>query len=294
MRELLETPLSLFTGKGGVGKSTVVAALAVQAARAGRSPLIVELGHRASMQAIFGTKAIGHDPTPVAPGVHAINFDLDRALADYVRSHVPVRAIAGRIARSRALSRFFYAAPAVAELLTLWHLEALLAEGRWDPILVDFDSTGHATMFLELPRVFEGLAATGPMRGLLDSLSALLSDASRTRLHVVTLPGRLPVEETLELAERVAREQHVALGALFVNRVPDPPVPDGTEHILADLTAHPVLGDDAALAIAATASYRAARAELGRLRRLGLPIVELPRLRPPIDARALAVLGSFA
>jgi arsenite-transporting ATPase len=295
--------LSLFTGKGGVGKSTVVAAVAIEAARRGLSPLVVELGHRASMQAIFGVSTVGHEPTLVAPGVHASNVDLDHTLGEYIARHVPVRPLARRLAQSPSLRRFFEAAPAVPEVLTLWRLEQLLEDEapdgtpRWHPVLVDFDATGHALMFLELPHVFEGLVSAGPVRGLLDSFAALLSDRTRTRLHLVTLPGRLPVQETLELAQRLRTEHAVPLGTLFVNQVPEPPLPLGAGPLLDALrprARHPGLAADLALASRAQARHEGMRAELARLDALPLPRVELPDLRGPLDPRALGILGRAA
>jgi anion-transporting ArsA/GET3 family ATPase len=296
--------LSLFTGKGGVGKSTVAAAIAMEASRRGLRPLVVELGHRASMQAIFGVPRVGHDPIEVAPGVHATNIDLDRTLADYVREQVPVRALASRIARSRSLERFFEAAPAVAEVLTLHRIEQLLAEmgakgqPRWHPVLVDFDATGHALMFLELPHVFHGLVPAGPLRALLDSFAALLSDRAHTRLHLVTIPGHLPVQETLELCARLEREHAVPLGTLFVNQVPPPPLPPRAEAsidaILTRVDPASPLGDDLALARRAAHAHHVRRAELARLDALRLPRIELPHLRGALDPRALAHLGRCA
>ncbi|MCZ7678521.1 MAG: hypothetical protein M5U28_07005 [Sandaracinaceae bacterium] len=295
--------LSLFTGKGGVGKSTLVAALAVEAARRGLSPLVVELGHRASMQAVFGAPEVGHAPALVAPGVHATNVDLDRTLLDYVAAHVRVRAIARRIGASASLRRFFEAAPAVAEVLTLWRIERLLAEERpggaprFSHLLVDLDATGHALMFLELPRVFAGLADSGPIAALLDSFTALLSDRATTRLHVVTLPGRLPVTETIELVRRLEAEHEVPLGSVFVNRVRAAPLSPEAEPVLAGLRGrepHAALREDLGLLEAALAAHRARRRELARLEALPLSRVELPWLRGPIDARALEVLGRVA
>lgn len=296
--------LSLFTGKGGVGKSTVVAAVALEAARRGQAPLVVELGHRASMQAIFGVSEVAHAPKEVAPGVHATNVDLDRTLADYLARHVPIGALARRIARSPALRRFFEAAPAVVEVLTLWRLEQLLAEPgpegpRWHPVLVDFDATGHAMMFLELPRVLEGLAPSGPLRAVVDSFASLLSDPERTRLHIVTLPGRLPVRETLELAARLRAEHAVPLGTLFVNRVPDDPLPAGAARLLGarrsvGRSIDPGLEADLELAVRALGRHAAMRAELDRLASVPLPRVELPELRSPLDRNSLAALGRAA
>jgi hypothetical protein len=293
--------LSLFTGKGGVGKSTVVAALALEARRRGMRPLVIELGHRASMQSIFGAGPIGHAPREVAPGVHASNIDLERALADYVAAHVPSGALARRIARSPMLGRFLGAAPAVGEVLTLARIEALLREEergapRWHPLLVDLDATGHALMFLELPRVFESLAGdAGPVRRLLDSFAALLADRAHTRLHVVTRPGKLPIQETLELCRRLEAEHAVPLGTLFVNHAPSAPAID--EALLEALRARvrePTAACDLALAQRALADARALTRGLARLTALALPTVRLPHIAEPIDTDALATLGRAA
>ncbi len=155
------------------------------------------------MEAVFGVRGIGYEPKDVGHGVHAMNVDVREALVDYLTEHVRVRGIARRILGNRALGRFFDAAPAVAEIATLNKLRALsLAErgGRplWRPILVDLDATGHALMFLEMPRVFDAIARSGPLRRLLDSVVALLGDPATTVLHLVTLPGELPVQETIE------------------------------------------------------------------------------------------------
>ena len=301
---LWATRLSFFTGKGGVGKSTLVAAIALEARRRGMRPLVVELGHRASMQAVFGVDDVGHTPIEVAPGVFATNVDLDEALRDYVAEHVPVQALGRRIARSKSLERFFEAAPAVGEILTLQRLELLLDERdakgtpRFSPILVDFDATGHALMFLELPRVFEGLVPEGPVRRLLDSFATLLSDRALTRLHLVTLPGQLPVSETLELHARLEAEHAVPLGALFVNRVPPPPIPSASVPTLAALRARMPSTDPAAADLAlleiAVERHRSAREQIARLDALPLPRIELPTLRGRLHAGELAELGRIA
>ena len=195
-----------------VGKSTVVAAIAEAAARRGQRPLIVELGHRASMQDIFLGRAggsgrrrapkIGHEPVAVRPdgGVWAMNIDLESALFDYVVEQVKVKRIARMITGNRTLDRLFRAAPAVREIVMLNKLRQLerqqQADGapRWSPILVDLDATGHALMFLEMPRMLRKVIAHGPLRGLVDSLTELFTDRQRTTLCLVTLPLEVPVQ----------------------------------------------------------------------------------------------------
>lgn len=291
-RDPFATRLSLFTGKGGVGKTTVVAALATEAARRGRRPLVVELGHRASMQAVFGVPHIGHTPVEVSEGVFATNIDLDAALRDYIADHVPIAPLAKRIAESRSMAKFFEAAPAVGEVLTLQRLEQLL-DGPWDPVLVDFDATGHALMFLELPRVFDGLVSDGPVHRLLESFAGLLSDPDRTAIHLVTLPAALPVQETVELYETLRDEHAVRRGCLYVNRMPAPPA-SPVEAISRWLEripeAHPARADLALLS-AQHRLHRRAQTQLRRLR----SAVDMPHIPLPAQASLdLAALGRIA
>ncbi|MBC7173242.1 MAG: hypothetical protein H5U40_12465, partial [Polyangiaceae bacterium] len=142
---LLERRLHLFTGKGGVGKSTLVAAIGLALARAGRRPLIVELGHRASIEHILAVPEVRYKPARVAEGLHAMNMDLHASIAEYVRDHLKVRALGSLALRSSTLRRFFEAAPGVAEVAVLHKLRSLLSQegvDGFDPILVDLDSTG--------------------------------------------------------------------------------------------------------------------------------------------------------
>lgn len=223
---LLDHRFLLFTGKGGVGKSTLTAALAIEAAARGGSPLVVELGHRATMRSVFGVDAVGFKPRPVGHGVHAMSVEIDQAVVEYMAQHVPSRRLARAIVGNQVLDRLFRAMPAVGEIATVNALHRLEAERdaagrpRWAPILVDLDATGHALMFLELREVVRHLMGAGPMRRLIDDMATLFADPARTRLNLVTLPDELPVTETLELHARIAAARSVAFGPVFVNRVP--------------------------------------------------------------------------
>jgi anion-transporting ArsA/GET3 family ATPase len=284
--------LQLFTGKGGVGKSSVVAALGLALARDGKRPLIVELGHRASIESVLQCGKVGYEPSEVSRGVWAMNIDFEPALIDYLAEHVRVRAIGRAIAENRTLRGFFDAAPAVPELVTLNKLRALLEQRAagallWDRVLVDLDATGHALMLLELPTALDGMIGSGPLRRLLTSLADLLTDPERTRLHVVTLPGELPVQETLELCHELGRRR-VPLGCLVVNQVPALPLSVSSVDLLDVLEARgrsegrSELIDDIALARRALFRHARARDQIARLQALPLPVVELPRVPAPV------------
>ncbi|MFO7565816.1 MAG: ArsA-related P-loop ATPase [Enhygromyxa sp.] len=303
-RSLLDRRLLLFTGKGGVGKTTIVAALALEAARRGRRPLIVELGHRASMESVFAIDKIGYTPREVGGGVWAMNLDFESALAEYFEEHIPVKRVARTIMRNKTLQKFFHAAPSVAEVATLNKLstlENLREHGhhRWDPIFVDLDATGHAIMLLNLPSVMDGLIGDGPMRRLIDGFSSLLTDPRRTVLSLVTLPLELPAQETVELYERLARHHDVELGALFVNQVPPRPLTSKQAGFLDRLEhrAHQhqitTLVDDVAIARRAMRYHANAREQINRLRRdVALPLVELPTIASrALDLETVARVG---
>lgn len=315
LHHLLERRLLLFTGKGGVGKSTVVAALAAEAAARGKQPLIVELGHRASMQGIFGAPEIGHEPVPVTADrkIWAANVDFDEAIVDYVVDQVKIRRIARSITANHTLQGLFRAAPAVREIVTLNKLrlfERHETRGRptWGPILVDLDATGHALMLLEMPRIIGGLLADGPLRGLVDVLTGLFTDPTRTLLNLVTLPAEIPVQETLELYTRLARDHGVPLGALFVNNVPAPAISDELRPLLPEVESaaraagHADLVADMHLAGQAIAQDDLVRGLIARMHsEVDMPLALLPRLGPeqfgptaPHGLAALQQLGRAA
>ena len=301
LRTLLDRRLLLFTGKGGVGKSTVVAALAVEAAARGKRPLIVELGHRATMQGIFhtghtgsGAPEIGHEPVPVTADrkIWAANLDLEESIVDYVVDQVKIRRIARSITANATLQGLFRAAPAVREIVTLNKLrlferQETRGQPTWGPILVDLDATGHALMLLEMPRIIGGLLAGGPLRGLVDVLTGLFTDPSRTLLNLVTLPSEIPVQETCELYARLRHDRGVPLGALFVNDVPPPPVSAELRPLLPEVQAAAAraglaeLEADLRLAEQAIAQEDLVRSLIARMHReLAMPLALLPRLGP--------------
>lgn len=298
--------VQLFTGKGGVGKTSVVAGLALEAARRGHRPLIVELGHRASVPALLGKGdvAVGYAPVELVPGVFAMNMTLDDALEDYITGQVRLRRVARAITHNQSLRRFFHAAPAVSEVVTLARLGRLAeapvgARGSFHPILVDLDATGHALMFLELPRVFAGLASTGPLRALLDGFSALLRDPRTTVLHLVTLPLELPAHETRDLHAQLrgdmgAAAVRVPLGALIINGVPRAPLTEAEQALLVELAERaPETAKDVALARRVLrAAADAARTQAWLRERVPLPTKCLARVSGALGIAELSQLGA--
>jgi arsenite-transporting ATPase len=219
----LERRLQLVTGKGGTGKTTLVAALGLAHAARGRKPLLVELGHRASLAAHFAVGAarvaIGHEPSLVHAGVSAVNVDPDEATRELVLRSLPGRRFARYALGAGPVRAFLGAAPAVAEVATLDRLRHFVDETDFDPILVDGDATGHARMLFGVSGVLLGLGASGPVGALTERFSSVFADPALAAVHVVALPTTLAVEETLSLRESLRASGRVALGHTILNRV---------------------------------------------------------------------------
>src|SRR4051794_32504015 len=221
---LLDRRLLFFTGKGGVGKSTVTAATALLAAEHGKRVLLVEVDAKNNLTALFEHAPVGFEPRQVFPGVHAMQMDTEASLREYLRvqAKVPVFGRLGPMAR--AFDFVANAAPGVKEILTVgkvcWELrESLAGRADWDLIVVDAAATGHVIGQLDAPRAIQDLVHVGPIRQQTDWMVELLSDPTLTALNVVTSPEEMPVNETIELVARAREQLDVPLGVVIVNRV---------------------------------------------------------------------------
>jgi anion-transporting ArsA/GET3 family ATPase len=222
--DLLDRRLLFFTGKGGVGKSTVTAATALLAAERGKRVLLVEVDNKGNLTALFEHDPVGFEPRQVYPGVFAMQMNTEASLREYlkVQARVPVFGRLGPLAR--AFDFVANAAPGVKEILTVgkvcWELrESLQGRAHWDLIVVDAAATGHVISQLDAPRAIQELVQVGPVRNQTDWMVQLLSDRSLTALNVVTAPEEMPVNETIELVARAREELNVPLGVVIVNRV---------------------------------------------------------------------------
>jgi len=221
---LLDRRLLFFTGKGGVGKSTVTAATALLAADLGKRVLLVEVDAKNNLTALFEHEPVGFEPRQVHPGVFAMQMDTEASLREYlkVQARVPVFGRIGPLAR--AFDFVATAAPGVKEILTVgkvcWELrESIQGRSDWDLIVVDAAATGHVVSQLDAPRAIQELVQVGPVRSQTDWMVELLSDPALTALNVVTAPEEMPVNESIELVARAREELDVPLGVVIVNRV---------------------------------------------------------------------------
>ncbi len=280
----------IVAGKGGVGKTTVAAALAVTAARAGLSTLLVDVESTGSLAALFGRPGrLGYEPTVLSPTRRARaeitgrSISADDALVEYLDGH-GLRRISKRMATTGTLELVATAVPGIKDVLVLGKIKQLeQADPAPELIVVDAPAAGHAVAFLATPRGMLDAIGVGPIRTQSADALALLTDPSRCQVLLVTLPEETPVNEVVETAYHLEDRAGVKLAPVVVNGLLTPlELPEDAAAAATEAGAH--LDRDAAEALGAAAAFRRRRQQLqeAQVERLAgelpLPQLHLPLL----------------
>lgn len=230
--------LVLVTGKGGVGKTSVTAALARRAQAAGRHVLVAEISSEAGagspVMHRLGHAGFKHtEPQRLEPGLSGVRITPSTGHRLFLQAALRVRVVVDAAMRSSALRRFLMAAPAFPEVGSLFQLVSLLRNETWDHVLVDLPATGHALGLAALPRTVLQVVPSGLIGQAIREGLETMTDPERGRAVLVTLPEAMPVSETMDLSAGLARIG-VPLGALILNRIPDDPFTEEERSALHD------------------------------------------------------------
>jgi anion-transporting ArsA/GET3 family ATPase len=214
------------SGKGGVGKTTVAAAIAVLAARQGRRVCVAEVDRKGTLPKLFGGGALGYEPSEIAPGVWGMNIVPEAALAEYLAVQYHMKRVSKAFTSTQFVDYITTAAPGLKDILVLgkiWYLEQGRSEAggqtNFDTIVVDAPAAGHMLTFLQAPIGLSDAVRMGPVRRQADWLVQMLRDPKRTRVHLVTLAEEMPVTETLETSQALDDRLGIETGAIFANAV---------------------------------------------------------------------------
>lgn len=216
------TPQTVFvTGKGGVGKSTVAAALALAWRDAGARTLLVEIEGQASAASLISSRRVTYEPVPLGERLFASRISLRDALKEYARIRLKVKLVADRLVSNPVIVPFVEAAPGFHELLVLGKLWSLAnevdARGKrcWDAIIVDAPATGHGLGLLNMAGVIARMFPVGPISAEARAVDQFVRDNSRVGVVLVALPEDLPVTETIELRDSLQSQGVGVVGAVL-------------------------------------------------------------------------------
>jgi anion-transporting ArsA/GET3 family ATPase len=316
MRPWPEARLHVVTGKGGTGKTTVAAALALALAAGGRRTLVIEVEGRQGLAQLFDTPPLPYEERRIAsaPGggeVRALAVDAEEALLEYLEMFYNLRSAGRALRRMGAIDFATTIAPGMRDVLLTGKVKEATTRTQkghrvYDAVILDAPPTGRITRFLNVTAEVAGLAKVGPIKSQSDGVMAVLR-SPQTAVHVVTLLEEMPVQETVDAVAEL-RAAAIPLGSVLVNMTRPPLLPEpalvkaaagrvDTRQLRAGLTA---AGLDVTLApaLAVEAVEHAERWAVEDRNRaavteLGLPTIELPFLPGPVDLGGLYELAEL-
>lgn len=274
---LSDKRLLIVTGKGGVGKTTVAAALALSSARSGKRTLVCEVNTKERITQLLGKAEAGPEVTSLEENLWAVNVRPQEALREYALMVLKFESIYSAVFENRVVQYFLRFVPSLQELVLLgkilYHLKEQRPDGsfRFDRIIIDAPATGHAITFLSVPQVILDTVPPGAMATDAAWMRDFLVDPKTTAVVLVSLPEELPVNETLELHQALTTRVKLSPQLVVLNGA----IPSRFD--AADLDA-PV--SQTAQAVMRAHQLRASLTETSTrtLATLGLPIVTVPRV----------------
>jgi anion-transporting ArsA/GET3 family ATPase len=300
--------LHVVTGKGGTGKTSVAAALALGLAEGGRRTLLAEVEGRQGIAQLFDTQPLPYKELKIAsvPGggeVRALAVDPEEALLEYLEMFYHLGAAGRALRKVGAIDFATTIAPGLRDVLLTGKVKESTTRARdgrrvYDAVVLDAPPTGRIGRFLNVTAETARLAKMGPIKTQSEGVASLLRSPI-TSVHVVTLLEEMPVQESLDAIAEL-RALDIPVGRIIVNGARPPLLSAGrvtkaelkrgltAAGLPADPTTVTLLQDEAKAHLTRRALEESLRAELAEL---GRPMIELPLLPQGVDRAGLDVLA---
>lgn len=220
--------LHVVSGKGGTGKSTVSAALALALASRGKTVLLCETEDRQGIAQLFDVPPLPYEERRIAAGpddggdLYALAIDTESALLEYLAMYYRLGRAGKALDRFGVIDFATTVAPGVRDVLLTGKIFEVVHRNRrtknarhYDAVVLDAPPTGRIAQFLNVNSELAGLAKVGPIRSQADNVTTLLR-SERTRVHLVTVLEDMPVQETADAIEELRRER-LPVGGVVVN-----------------------------------------------------------------------------
>lgn len=223
--DLYQRRFLLFSGKGGVGKTTLASSFALSCARRGERTLLMELNVKNKTSSLFGADRVDEEIREVEDNLFAVNVTPQAAMREYALMVLKIKLVYRAVFENRVVSSFLRVIPGLNELVMLgkayYHAIEVDADDRpvWDKVIVDAPATGHGIFFLKIPSVITSLIGSGLMFDEAQRILDLLRDPLRTALVLVTLAEDMPVNETLMMSQVVRDEMDIPVACVFANGI---------------------------------------------------------------------------
>lgn len=310
--------LHVVSGKGGTGKTTIAAALALALADEGKRTLLIEVEGRQGIAQLFDSAPLPYEERRIAPApgggeLWALALNPQEALLDYLDIFYNLRRAGSALRRMGAVDFATTIAPGLRDvLLTGKACEVVRRRDKSDPnaydaVVLDAPPTGRITRFLNVNAEVSGLAKVGPIRNHADLVMSVIA-SPRTAVHLVTLLEEMPVQETMDAVEEL-HEANLPVGGVIVNMARAPMLsPKEIQQALAgdlpesgiaaDLAAVGLNGPENTSGLLVEAREHAQRVALeqrerARLDTIDQPILTMPYLPDGIDLGALWELAEI-
>jgi anion-transporting ArsA/GET3 family ATPase len=224
----LRQRLWIVTGKGGVGRSTLAAALALGAARRGKRTLVCELDAQERIAPLLGHAPVGPELRRVEEGLWAVNIRPAEALHEYGLMILKFEPLYRAVFENRVVHHFLRFVPSIQELVmlgkALFHVQERGRDGqpRFDVVVLDAPATGHAISLLRLPAALLATVPPGPLATEAAKMRDLLVDPATTAALIATLPEEMPLNETFELARDLRELVRMQPTSVLLNQFVEP------------------------------------------------------------------------